>query len=116
MKRVSICAPLGGDVAQNIQRAKRYMEFALRSGVAPMVPHFYALCLNDDVTAERELGMAAGRAMLFCCDELWVFGETVTPGMRLEIQFCKSLNIPVRYIQESEIVKKIGGVIHEQSV
>ena len=98
MKKVYICAPLGGDVEGNLERVKRYTRYALMCGTAPVVPHFYALCLNDDNQKEREIGLAAGLGMLWFCDELWVFGQTVTEGMKQEIQFCKHLNIKTRYV------------------
>jgi len=113
MKKVYICAPLGGDVEGNLERVKRYTRYALRCGTAPVVPHFYALCLNDNNQKEREIGLAAGLGMLWFCDELWVFGQTVTEGMKQEIQFCKHLNIKTRYVSEKEIRKKIGGITHE---
>ena len=113
MKKVYICAPLGGDVESNLERVKRYTRYALMCGTAPVVPHFYALCLNDDNQKEREIGLAAGLGMLWFCDELWVFGQTVTEGMKQEIQFCKHLNIKTRYVSEKEIRKKIGGITHE---
>lgn len=113
MKKVYICAPLGGDVEGNLERVKRYTRYALMCGTAPVVPHFYALCLDDDNQKEREVGLAAGLGMLWFCDELWVFGQTVTEGMKPEIQFCKHLNIKTRYVSEKEIRKKIGGIKHE---
>ena len=113
MKKVYICAPLGGDVEGNLERVKRYTRYALMCGTAPVVPLFYALCLNDDNQKEREIGLAAGLGMLWFCDELWVFGQTVTEGMKQEIQFCKHLNIKTRYVSEKEIRKKIGGITHE---
>ncbi|MCQ4770287.1 hypothetical protein NE579_07400 [Intestinimonas massiliensis] len=109
MKRVYICAPLGGNVPENLRRARRYTEYALRCGVAPVTPHFYALCLDDDKPEERELGLAAGRSLLWMCDELWVFGSHVSAGMQVEINFCKSLNLPVRTVKDNEIQRKIGG-------
>ena len=113
MKKVYICAPLGGDVEGNLERVKRYTRYALMCGTAPVVPHFYALCLDDNNEKEREIGLAAGLGMLWFCDELWVFGQTVTEGMKQEIQFCKHLNIKTRYVSEKEIRKKIGGITHE---
>ena len=113
MNKVYICAPLGGDVEGNLERVKRYTRYALMCGTAPVEPHFYALCLNDDNQKEREIGLAAGLGMLWFCDELWVFGQTVTEGMKQEIQFCKHLNIKTRYVSEKEIRKKIGGITHE---
>lgn len=113
MKKVYICAPLGGDVEGNLERVKRYTRYALMCGTAPVVPHFYALCLDDDNQTEREIGLAAGLGMLWFCDELWVFGQDITEGMKQELQFCKHLNIKTRYVSEKEIRKKIGGIKHE---
>ncbi len=109
MKKVYICAPLGGNVEANLQRAIRYAEYALKCGTAPVVPHFYALCLDDRIPEQRELGMKAGRSLLWFCDELWIFGDTVTEGMRAEISTCKNLNIKTRTVRDSEIKKVLGG-------
>ena len=104
-----ICSPLRGNVNENLQKAIRYAEYALKCGTAPVVPHFYALCLNDGVPEQRELGMRAGRSLLWFCDEMWVFGDIITEGMNSEISFCKNLNIKTRKIRDSEIRKVLGG-------
>lgn len=109
MKKIDICSPLGGDVKANLEKAKEYARFALLSGTAPVVPHFYVLSLNDDNLKEREIGMAAGLSLLWFCDELWVFGDKVTDGMQSEIKFCTNLNIRIRYVQDAELLKLIGG-------
>lgn len=112
MKKVYICAPLGGDVESNLKKATQYAKYALLCGTAPVVPHFYAMCLNDDVPNEREIGMTAGLSLLWFCDELWVFGNEVTNGMEKEISFAKNLNIRTVYIKESQVkntLKKQGG-------
>lgn len=108
-KKVYICAPLGGDVEENIQKALTYTLFALKSGTAPVVPHIYALCLNDSDQGERELGRSAGMSLLWFCDEIWVFGDEITEGMSAEIRFCQNLNIKIRKIKPSEIKKLLGG-------
>ncbi len=108
MRKVYICAPLGGNVEANLRKVKRYTKYALKCGTAPVVPHFYALCLNDRIPKEREIGMAAGLSLLWFCDELWIFGDEVSEGMKAEIQFCQSFDIPVRKIRDDEIKKKIG--------
>lgn len=107
-KKVYICAPLGGNIQENLKKAKQYARYVLLCGTAPVVPHFYALCLNDNIPKEREIGMAAGLSLLWFCDEMWIFGDEVTEGMKAEMQFCKSLNIPVRKVRDDEINKKIG--------
>ncbi len=109
MKKVYICSPLGGDVENNLKKAIRYMLYALKSGVAPVVPHFYATCLNDSNKEERELGRSAGISLLWFCDEMWIFGDEITEGMNAEIRFCQSLNIKMKKIKPSEIKKILGG-------
>ena len=109
MKKGYICAPLGGDVQANLERVKKYTEYALRCGTAPVVPHFYALCLDDSIHKEREMGLAAGQSLLWFCDELWIFGDEITKGMATEIQFCKNLCVKTRKIRDAEIRKTLGG-------
>lgn len=94
MKKVYICAPLGGDVKGNLEKAIQYTRYALESGVVPVVSHFYAFCLNDNIKEERKLGMDAGIELLKGCDEIWVFGDKITSGMSNEIEIAKFLNIP----------------------
>ena len=108
-KKVYICAPLGGNVEENLYKVRRYTKYALLCGTAPVVPHFYAECLDDNNPKDREVGLAAGMSLLWLCDEVWVFGDTVTDGMSAELKFCKNLNIRVRKITEKEIQKVIGG-------
>ena len=107
-KKVYICAPLSGKIQENLKKAKQYARYALLCGAAPVVPHFYAECLDDSNPEEREIGMSAGLSLLWFCDEMWIFGDEVTEGMKAEIQFCKNLNIPVRKVRDDEINKKIG--------
>ena len=109
MRKVYVCASLGGNVENNLKKVRTYTEYALRCGTAPVVPHFYAECLDDNDPKDREIGLAAGLSLLWFCDELWLFGDTVTDGMKNELQFCKNLSIRIRKITENEIQKVIGG-------
>lgn len=109
MKKVYICSPLGGNVEENLRKVRRYTKYALLCGTAPVVPHFYALCLDDGIPKEREIGIAAGLSLLWFCDEMWLFGDEVTEGMAAEIQFCKNLNVTIRKVRENEINKVLGG-------
>ena len=108
-KKVYICAPLGGQVKENLQNAVTYTDFALTSGVAPVTPHLYALCLDDSKKDEREIGRSAGMSLLWFCDEMWIFGDIVTEGLKAEINFCRHLNVKMRTIKPHEINKIIGG-------
>lgn len=111
-KKVYICAPLGGNIEANLNQVKRYTAYALKCGTAPVVPHFYALCLDDHDPSDREIGIAAGTSLLWFCDEMWIFGNTVTQGMQAEIRFCRDLHIRTQKIQEKEINKVLKGWKH----
>ena len=102
MKKVYICSPLGGDVSDNLERAKQYARYVFSCGAAPVVPHFYALVLEDGNPEERQLGMQAGRSLLWLCDEMWIFGDHVSAGMREEIRFCQNLGLKIRTITEKQ--------------
>ena len=105
MRRAYICSPLSGNISGNIENAKRYARYALECGMAPFIPHFYALILNEEIPDERKLGMQAGLSLLWVCDEVWVFGDEITEGMKKEIIFAEKLNIKVKYISEKELKK-----------
>ena len=107
MKRVYICSPLGGDVLENIEKAKEYARYVFECGMAPVIPHFYAEILDDTVDEERTLGMTAGTSLLFRADALWVFGDNITEGMKKEITFAKHLKLDIRYITEKDL--ETGG-------
>lgn len=106
-KKVYICAPLGGNVKENLENAILYTKYALKQGVAPVTSHFYALCFDDNNPQDRALGMSAGMSLLWFCDEMWVFGDEITKGMKEEIKFCENLRIPVKRFLGVEIKKKI---------
>lgn len=65
MRKVYICAPLSSNVGENLEKVKKYARYALLCGTAPVVPHFYALCLNDSIMKEREIGLSAGLSLLW---------------------------------------------------
>lgn len=113
LKKVYICAPLGGDIERNIENVKRYTRYALLCGTAPVVPHYYALSLDDNIETEREIGMTAGLAMLWFCDEMWIFSDEITKGMESELRFCRNLYIPMKKISEKSL-KKVLEVDYDE--
>ncbi len=115
MKKVYICSPFDENVVNNLKNVIRLGEFALTDqNATPIVPHFYTLMLNDNNSAQHELGIKAGMSLIWLVDELWVFGDERTSRMIAEIERAKHLNIPIRYFsgeQVNEILKKFGGNI-----
>ena len=105
MRVAYVCAPLAGDLKKNISNAKKFGKFLFDRGMAPVMPHIYAEILDDKEPYDRELGMNADRSLLFKCDEMWVFGDKFTKGMKEEIHFAKMINMKIKYISNSEVDK-----------
>ena len=94
---VYICSPFSGDIETNTENVKRYCRFAVDSNAIPLAPHLhYPSFIREDDPTERELGLFFGLVLLGKCDELWVFGETVSTGMKAEIEKAKRKNMVVR--------------------
>lgn len=95
---VYICSPLSGNVEQNQERARRYCRFAVDNGYIPLAPHIYfPQFMNDTLPKERNLALFMDIVLLSKCAELWVFGDTVTNGMGIEIEKAKRKGQPIRY-------------------
>ncbi len=107
MKNVYVCSPLRGNITENLEKVKQYGKFVLDCGMAPVIPHFYAEILDDNILEERELSITAGTSLLFRADALWVFGDKLTEGMKNEINFAKHLKLDIRYISNNDL--ELGG-------
>ena len=42
-------------------------------------------------------------ALLSRCAELWVFGDYISEGMKIEIDYAQREDKPVRYVSEEEL-------------
>ena len=95
---VYVCSPLSGDVAGNQEKARRYCRFAVEKGAIPMAPHLlFPQFMDDGNPEERNLAMFMDMVLLTKCAELWAFGETISGGMKLEIEKARRKGKPVRY-------------------
>ena len=99
---VYIYSPYAGDTKTNTENAKRYSRYAVDAGVIPFAPH---LLLPLYMREESERGMALYMDLVFLsrCDELWVFGKTISSGMQAEIDHATKLGMRVRYFTENLI-------------
>lgn len=99
---VYICSPFSGDVEKNVKAAQRYSRYAVKNGFIPIAPHLlFPQFLNDDIPAERQLGLFFGNAIMSKCSEVWVFGSTISAGMEIEIKRAKWKNYHLRYFSEN---------------
>jgi hypothetical protein len=112
MKRVYIASPYAGDVEHNENMARQYCRYATSQGVIPLAPHLlFTQFLNDLKPEERALGCRMGIELLDSCDELWVFGRTVSSGMAAEIAHAEKTGLPTRYITSIEVTREIKDMI-----
>ena len=99
MKLIYVASPYSGDVENNRQYAKQACRFVAELGHAFFAPHLlYPEILNDADPHERQMGLDMGLVVLSRCDELWAFGETISPGMQGELAEAKRLGLPIQYI------------------
>lgn len=98
---VYICSPLSGDVELNQAKARAYCRFAVDTGYIPLAPHIYfTQFMNDASPKDRNLALFMDIVLLSKCAELWVFGETVSKGMSIEIEKAKRKGQLIRYFTE----------------
>ena len=106
---VYICSPYSDDILNNERKARVFSRFAVRKGAIPIAPHLlYPQFLDENDPRDRELGLFFGLVLLTKCEEVWVFGGRVSPGMAREIEKAKSKAIPIRYFNED--CKEVNGV------
>ena len=103
-KVVYIASPLSGDVKRNLQFARQACRYAISEEMTPFCPHLlYTQMLDDSNPEERQLGIDLGNRMLRLCDELWLCGDRISPGMAGEKEMAERLGIPVRSVSTEEI-------------
>lgn len=110
-KTVFIGHPISGDIQGNIKRVLNICEEIHSNEIIPVVPYLTSLqYLDDSVLEDREMGIDAN---LECfhrryIDELWLFGDKISTGMKQEIELAKELGIPV--------ISKTPGTKSDQSI
>lgn len=67
-------------------------------GNLPIAPHLYFTQFLGEDNKERDLGILMGLELMELCDEVWVFGETISEGMRREIEYAKLIHKPIYFM------------------
>jgi len=111
MPLVYICSPYAGGVERNVQNARRYCAFALTQKALPIAPHLLFPQFMDgsrlpgseeteDTEETRELALHMGLILLCHCREVWYFGDTVSEGMKKELNRARWRNMVVRHFTD----------------
>ena len=96
---VYICSPFSGDIEGNTEKARKYSRFAVDAGAVPLAPHLLLPQFMSE-KSERELAMFMDMVFLGRCEQLWVFGSTISKGMAAEIEKAKQKKMVIRYFTE----------------
>ena len=102
MKLVVIESPYAGDVEKNLEYARRCMAHSLRLGEYPIASHLLYTqpgILDDDIPAERELGIGAGLAWAKFADKaIFYVDNGVSNGMMAahDLYICEGKRIEYR--------------------
>lgn len=97
MRLCYIAAPLSGrERERNRARAARWVAWAARQGVAPVATWVVLAGQWDETEDSRALGLAIDCATVARCDELWLVGGHVSPGMAVERAAAERVWITVR--------------------
>lgn len=98
---VYICAPLRGDVENNIEFARQKAQEVFRAGGIPVCPHLMFPPIADpEHPAQDQAAREMGLRLVESCQQVHVYGSTITEGMRAEIQHAQEQGIPVVYERE----------------
>lgn len=98
MKTVFIAHPIAGDIKENIRRVFDICKKVHTKDIVPVAPYVVSLhYLDDDTPEDRQLGIDANLEAFHrkYIDELWLFGDRISNGMRKEIELARELNIPI---------------------
>lgn len=105
---VYICAPLRGEVEQNITFAKKKAREVFQAGDIPICPHLmFPPFADPDDPVQDQAAREMGLRLLEVCQQVNVYGSTWTEGMWAEIQHANKLGILVR-IDQDAVEKSIG--------
>lgn len=105
-KVIYVCSPFKGDIAANIQRAREYCKLILEAGHMPYAAHLTLDgVLDDNNPPEREKALQIGVVMVRRCNELWIFGNAISEGMKREIEVASRNNIRIKFYEAGEVLK-----------
>lgn len=99
-KVIYIAHPISGDIAGNLRSIRaigRKLNMS-NPNIVPFAPYYFDVCcLDDNHPLERERGIQNDIALFErgCIDEVHLYGDKISEGMKAEILLAKRLGIPV---------------------
>jgi hypothetical protein len=96
-KMVFIAHPISGDVENNCRKVLEICRQIHTKDVIPVFPRFTWCQYLTDSPEDKELALAVAEAYFRsgAVDELWVYGDVLSEGMKKEIWLAQKLGIKV---------------------
>jgi hypothetical protein len=95
--RVYICHPYSNDPAGNVARVADICKALVARGLLPIAPQVYLSAFVDDAT-ERETAMGLCIELMRWCDEVRVYGPTLSAGMLEELRFAMAQGMRIVHV------------------
>lgn len=83
----------GADMVENREHAKAWVRFAFEQGFSPVAD--WLLLTSMYYETHRAQGLRADCALVRRCDELWLCGSRLSPGMQIEAEHAREHGVPV---------------------
>lgn len=98
---VYICSPFSGDIEGNTERTRAFCRFSLDKGNIPLAPHLmFPQFMDDNNEKERDLAIFMDIILMGKCQGVWVLGDVISRGMRIEIEKANKRRQTVRYFDK----------------
>ena len=97
-KLVFVAHPMRGDMAGNMEKVSAICARIYGEGHVPIAPYLVSFPhLRNGAANERELGVEANLVSFErgFIDELWLYGDRISEGMKIEVALARKLGIPV---------------------
>lgn len=87
-----LTAPTREGIEENRKRASAWAAWALNEhGVSPVCSWIVLTGVLEETPENRAKGLAADKAQVRLCEEIWLVGGRVSSGMREEIEHAKKV-------------------------
>jgi hypothetical protein len=105
MKIIYIAHPISGFIEDNLEKVRQIArQLNLQhQNIVPFAPYWLDChVLDNRDPKERKRGIKNDKAFFGkgVIDEVWLYGDTISRGMKAEIDLANKLNIPVKAMSE----------------
>jgi hypothetical protein len=117
MKVVYVAHPLGGGPGRedNRRAAAKWVGEIGKLGVAPVADWIILSGQWPEEDGGRELGLRIDRALIERCDEIWLVGPRISPGMTIEAEHARTWGKPVRDLTECATIEEVKDLLRQAS-